>query len=298
MSNRCISLLCHQNTRMRAVERSELATTTNIACTSGTVSLAVTAPNTELDIGQRDSILELLESTNEKIDSLSSEINKISRRINNVETGVHLSNETNAYLKKAVNNIIDAQTTLNSATTSNMTNRNTISVRDYASLIEEDTTVSDINLSGKRYPKISELIYGYIRNPNFTSLDRIKVAENNERDEYNNALAMQLVNYLRIQKDAVEVPTSDLIRIIKNHFWNQVREFRSSPSKKTSWQSSSRRRSRKKVLYDRRVLTYQIYKTNIDTLMKIPDCGRVLLRTVMSDGESDEEGKLQVYRPS
>ncbi|KAL0081732.1 hypothetical protein J3Q64DRAFT_1701030 [Phycomyces blakesleeanus] len=155
MRNCHISPLHHQNIRMCAVERSELATTTNIACTPGTVSLAVTAPNTELDVGQRDSILELLESTNKKIDSLSSEINKISRWMNNVETGVRLSNETNVYLKKAVNDIIDTQTTLNSATTSNMTNRNTISVRDYASLIEEDTTVSDINLFGKRYPKIS-----------------------------------------------------------------------------------------------------------------------------------------------
>ncbi|KAL0075366.1 hypothetical protein F4703DRAFT_1934947 [Phycomyces blakesleeanus] len=293
MRNCHISPLHHQNIRMCAVERSELATTTNIACTPGTVSLAVTAPNTELDVGQRDSILELLESTNKKIDSLSSEINKISRWMNNVETGVRLSNETNVYLKKAVNDIIDTQTTLNSATTSNMTNRNTISVRDYASLIEEDTT---------------ELIHGYIRNPNFTSLDRTKIAENNERvgwsltnnfkNEYNNALAVRLVNYLRIQKDAVDVPTSDLIRIIKNHFWNQVREFRSSPSKKTSWKSLSKRHSCKKALYDHCVLTYQIYKTNIDTLIKISDCGRVLLRTVMSDGESDEEGKLQVYCPS
>ncbi|KAI9018673.1 hypothetical protein CLU79DRAFT_720589 [Phycomyces nitens] len=221
-----------RNPRLNAVARSALTGGMNTTLITEPESAGTMISGNQDNTNKLDSIHKLLLSTNEKVDSLTAEIETITKNMGvmeNVDETVLAQTEVKGVMEKE-----------------NFSAGAGLGI-DLSSLTEKAF------VSGKRHPKISSLINGYIKKPRFTSVNPVKIAENSAKpgwsltsnfdDGYNHALAMTLTSYLRDQKDSKAVPTSDLGRMVKNHFRNQVREFRVSPDKAASRQRSAQRRS-------------------------------------------------------
>ncbi|KAI9031511.1 hypothetical protein CLU79DRAFT_830786 [Phycomyces nitens] len=98
-----------RNPRLNAVARSALAGGMNTTLITEPESTGTMISGNQDNMNKLDSIHKLLLSTNEKVDSLTAEIETISKNMGVMENGICLSNETNAYLKNKVDEIVLAQ---------------------------------------------------------------------------------------------------------------------------------------------------------------------------------------------
>ncbi|OAD68296.1 hypothetical protein PHYBLDRAFT_150482 [Phycomyces blakesleeanus NRRL 1555(-)] len=262
-----------------------------------------TAPEVQVAVTPMDHVLTLLAANNVSMQSLQENVKGVTDAITHLKNGLDLSNKTNKFLKNSVLQLMTENAEIKKA----MTSQNSV----MPSAVPADSSSSmddDLDLGAKHHPLISQLINSYIKKPNFVSTDLLKVAENNNRsawsmtgtygDKYNKTLALALFKYLRPQRCCTNVSKSVIMNIIKNHYQNQVRVFRTSAEKIMVRNKAGRRCNRKKTLLDRRIITYQTYTEAIHEGMNRYDCGNILSIDVMSDGESDGDNKVRAYRPS
>ncbi|KAG2191595.1 hypothetical protein INT47_009689, partial [Mucor saturninus] len=299
MNNRIPPPPRQRNPRLNAVARSALAATEDVQMSDTTT---VTAPSIPQDMDATERMFALLTANNGNFVTLAKEMAEMSKRMSGVENGINLTNEINIYLKKMIKEIMAAQDKLSKSTENGISEADSAIKASFSSLMEEGYT------PGKRHVGISHALNKYMKNPNLTDTDPLKVAENNEKpgwstngtfkEGYNQALAMAVISYLRQQQSAIGVSTNDIARIVKNHYRNQVRHYKTSPDKIVARQRTSRRRNRKISLLKRRTVTYQKYTEEITRLMRGLDCSNVLVLEVMSDDESDTENEVRAHRPS
>ncbi|OAD65561.1 hypothetical protein PHYBLDRAFT_165961 [Phycomyces blakesleeanus NRRL 1555(-)] len=248
------------------------------------------ASEVQVAVTPMDHVLTLLAANNVLMQSLQQNAKGVTDAITHLKNGLDLSNKTNEFLK-------------NSA----MTSQNSV----MPSAVPADSSSSmddDLDLGAKHHPLISQLINSYIKKPNFVSTDPLKVAENNNRsawsmtgmygNKYNKTLALALFKYLRPQRCCTNVSKSIIINIIKNHYQNQVRVFRTSAEKIMARNKAGRRHNRKKTLLDHCIITYQTYTEAIHEGMNRYDCRNILSIEMMSEGKSDGDNKVWAYRPS
>ncbi|KAI9023553.1 hypothetical protein CLU79DRAFT_749076 [Phycomyces nitens] len=258
-------------------------------------TLSTKTPNGPARQDAADPISELLISTDKNISSLQDQVKSIAGIVGD-------SKDALARLEKTVRDIVAAQEIINARFSKGDTRPDVKQIPDFTSLQQENY------VPGRRYPQISKIINEYLRKPAFTHKDPSRVAENNSRPGwslntrfnggYNHGLAMTLTVHLRNHEHSVGISTTDLGRIVKNHFCNQVREAHKSPEAASRKRLTSRRRQRTVVLLRRRSSAYQKYKELIDKEFGRPNCDNVLQKVAMSDDETDVEDHVKAYRPS
>ncbi|KAL0073300.1 hypothetical protein F4703DRAFT_1972676 [Phycomyces blakesleeanus] len=199
--------------------------------------------------------------------SLNAQMKSLTDQIASMATGITKSNDTITRLQETVANIVSDQTVVqNTASRYNVTSG--VEAVTGLSLLMEDDYVP-----GKRHPAI---LPGLVLTSYFTG-------------GYNHGLALALTAYLRSQPQSDGILTSDLARMVKNYFCNQVRESCRMPSSANRKRTASRRHQCSLLLLHRHSMAYLENKEVIDMVTKRDDCAHVLQKTVMSDDETDNE---------
>ncbi|KAG2191503.1 hypothetical protein INT47_010972 [Mucor saturninus] len=294
MNNFDISKISTSSPIYASIMRSAMANVQNSELTTASTSATVTAEETS-NYQDDNEIRSLLNSANIKMDSLENQNKTIASEVGDCKTSI-------SQLEKVIDRLVTGQISIKDILSGGNTPARTIAVASLVPRGEEPYVV------GKRYPKISKLINGYIKHPNFTSDNPVKIMENDAKQgwsltsyynsSYNNALAIRLITYLGRQEAGKAIPLNDLAKMVKNHFVNQVRQRQRTPEAADRKRLACRRRQRTVTILRRRIKAYNKYRDQIDREMGRKNCDHALQKETMSEDETDGEDKVKAFRPS